>query len=117
MAIDIPVEIPLVPPEGIVLGVQDDHVTVQPYYGAATLRTQLKWKSGPDVPWAIGFLDGRTPFTDGTRVLQGFGSEMYNSPGGSLRSGHYRYRVAILGTLRGRPAIFLDAACPEIIVP
>jgi uncharacterized protein YijF (DUF1287 family) len=95
----------------------DGEITIEPYYAEFQLGETLVWRADEGIAWTIGFRDSRTP-TD-KKVIKGNGAGMDGDHVAHKR-GHFRYAVAMAGEgegrLEGMPVIFLDAACPEIII-
>ncbi len=96
---------------------QDGRIQVEPYYAVFHLGVTLVWKCAEGTAWTIGFRDSRTP--TGKKVIQGHGAEL-DGVHIAKKRGHFRYAVAVVGQKRnrlgGKPIIFLDAACPAIII-
>ena len=96
---------------------QDGRIRVDPYYAVFRVGDSLVWRCAEGTAWTIGFRNSRTP-TD-KRVIQGHGDEM-DGEHVAKKEGHFSYAVAVLGRKRnklaGKPIIFMDANCPEIII-
>lgn len=90
-------------------------IEVDPYWAIFKAGRPLIIKYATPAPWAVGFHGKRTP-TD-TLVIQGHGSQM-DGPHTADREGHFPYTVALVGINERFPdgTVFLDAACPEIII-
>jgi len=95
----------------------DGTLEIEPYWAIFYKGQDLVIAYVTDAPWAVGFHGKRTP-TDAL-VIHGNGSHM-DRPHEALKRGHYPYTVAVVGQndafLRDYPTVFLDAACPEIII-
>ncbi len=90
-------------------------VTVDPYYAVFKKGQQLMWRTNPKgLPWAVAFHCKRSP----TRavVIRGNGEYMRGRPVVRREEGHFPYTVAVASVLGRRGTIFLDTACPEIII-
>ena len=92
-------------------------ITVDPYYAQFGLGQEVRWIADDDITWTIGFHDSRTPI--GAKVVHGHGAEM-DGKHTAVKEGHFAYTIAAIRQRRRRgeprPAISLDAACPEIII-
>jgi hypothetical protein len=104
----------------ITLSVKNGKVHVDPYYAHFSRGEVIEWSGPEGSPWAVAFKNNKKP-TD-QLVIHGLGAAADGKHVAKKR-GHYPYEACLLGvgdeslkSLRGKPVIFLDFACPEIII-
>jgi hypothetical protein len=102
----------LQPGEDIGFGVSRGRPFAKPYY-ARVSRKNAEFGWSFDGLWTVHF-GARTPLKKGQKVVHGFGKTKVRIA--SNADGHYSYSVAVVGYKGRTPKIFLDVACPEVIV-
>jgi hypothetical protein len=101
------------PGQGIQLAIDlEGRPFARPYYARVPHSQEIRW-SFPG-PWVVHF-GCRTPLPGGQKVVRGFGSGPPVAFNPEAR-GHFSYSIAVAGLEGITPTIFLDVACPEVIV-
>lgn|SRR5574340_1290899 len=100
--------------------VDNGKVVATPYYAQFYVGQDIVFQAGPGIAWAIEFHDKRSPGgPGGPLVIHGNGPMMVPRLVGR-RTGHFGYSVALAGPgpreLKEEDTIYLDVACPEIII-
>ncbi|MFB3826153.1 MAG: hypothetical protein ACE15B_05260 [Bryobacteraceae bacterium] len=101
----------------VVFAVEDGRVVVTPYYAQFYVGQEIRFEAAPGTPWALEFHGKRSPEgPGGATVAHGNGARMWPRLV-ARRTGHFGYSVALTGPdSRLEYTVFMDAACPEIII-